>query len=380
MWAAKAWFQAAIVGAAVCMVVFLAAAIGNEAKAAAAEKPVAGKQVHFPQGTWSAVPQAGPDGKVMQCVLVAMRARAAPAGGIDTRLSLTVGRGAGLAFALADAQMPAEDILDDQAEIVLDGHAFPAVAFTVAASNNLALHPGDAAGVLAALAKATTLRLHSAGDGVDTGAIALDLPGDALGWLEQCGKQFAIAIDRPTDPNAPALPVPRPPSPEIAFPAPTPAGPPGIDDKQKIAGWDASELRDGDGKVTACIIRQHYTTGSGPNPRIIGTFLMDTRSKGLTLMLKDSSLNLTPGPLTATLAIEGKPFAEISSQILSKDEIGLFPQHGAALALALGDGVTFAFKSPAEGMEFPIPSGVVPWLRACTRRWGFGFEPQPAKP
>ena len=380
MWTTKTWFRMTIVGAAVGTAALLAAAIGTEAKAAAPEKPVAGKQVHFPQGTWSAVPQAGPDGKVMQCNLVALRSRAAPAGGIDTRLSLTIGRGAGFAFGLADGQMPAEDILDDQAEIVVDGHSFPAVAFTVAASNNLALHPGDAAGVLAALAKATTLRLHSAGDGIDTGAIALDLPGDALAWLELCGKVFAIAVDRPTDPKAPALPVPRPPSPEIAFPAPTPAGPPGIDDKQKISGWDASELRGGEGKVTACMIRQHYTTGSGPDQRAIGTFLIDTPSKGFTLMLKDSSLFLTPGPLTATLTIDGKSFADFSTQMLSKDEIGLFPQHGAALALALGDGAALAFKSPVEGMEFPIPSGVVPWLRACTHRWGFGFEPQPAKP
>jgi hypothetical protein len=315
----------------------------------------------------------------MQCNLVAPRSRAAPAGGIDTRLSLTIGRGAGFAFGLADAQMPAEDILDDEAEIVVDGHAFPAVAFTVAASDNLALHPGDAAGVLAALAKATTLRLRSAGDGVDTGAIALDLPDDALAWLELCGKTFDIAIDRPTDPNAPALPAARPRPPEIASDAPV--GLAGLDNKWKISGWDASELRGSDGKVLACVIRQRYTSGSGPaGERIIGTFLMATLSKGLTLMLKDSSLNLTPGPLTATLTIDGKPFADFSSQMLSKDEIGLFPQHGAALAVALGDGVALAFKSPVEGMEFPIPAGVVPWLRACTRRWGFGFEPPAAKP
>jgi hypothetical protein len=229
--------------------------------------------------------------------------------------------------------------------------------------------------VLAALAKATTLRLRSAGDGVDTGDIGLDLPGEALAWLQQCGKQFSIAIDRPTDPKAPPLPVPRPRSPEIVSGAPV--GLAGLDNKWKISGWDASELRDSNGKVIACVIRQHYTSGSGPSgARIIGTFLIATRSKGLTLMLKDTSLNLSSGPLAATLAIEGKPFADISSQILSKDEIGVFPQHGATLALALGDGAALVFKSPAEGMDFPVPAGVVPWLRACTHRWGFGFEPE----
>ncbi len=60
--------------------------------------------------------------------------------------------------------------------------------------------------------------------------------------------------------------------------------------------------------------------------------------------------------------------------MLGNDEIGIFPQHGNALAAALGDGVTFNFKSKVEGMEFPIPAGVVPWLRACSRRNGFGFE------
>jgi len=376
---AKTWLQTIIAGAAVgispFLSPFLAAALGGDANAAAPQQPVAGKQAHFPEGTWAAVPQIGPDGKVRQCVLVAMRVRAAPAGVLDTRLSIDISRGAGLAIAMADDKLPAEDILDDEAEVIVNGQSFPAVAFTVAGVKDLAIHPGDAAGVLAALAKATTLRLRSAGDGVDTGDIGLDLPDDALAWLEQCGKQFDIAIDRPTDPNAPPLPVARPRSPEIATDAPV--GLAGLNDKWKISGWDASELRGNDGKVIACVIRQHYTSGSGPGgERIIGTFLMATRSKGLTLMLKDSSLDLTPGPLTSTLAIEGKPFADISAQILSKDEIGLFPQHGAALALALGDGSSFAFKSPAEGMEFPVPAGVVPWLRACTHRWGFGFEPE----
>ena len=47
---------------------------------------------------------------------------------------------------------------------------------------------------------------------------------------------------------------------------------------------------------------------------------------------------------------------------------------GGAFGAALGDGVTMALKSPVEGFEFEIPAGVVPWLRACSRRWGWSFE------
>src|SRR5947209_20348219 len=60
-------------------------------------RPEASKQIHFPEGAWSAVPQAGPDGKVRQCVLVAMRTRNSDSGPIETRLSLIIGRGAGFA-------------------------------------------------------------------------------------------------------------------------------------------------------------------------------------------------------------------------------------------------------------------------------------------
>jgi hypothetical protein len=374
MWIIKTWFQATSVGAAV----WLAAAGAGAGHAATPEQPVAGKQAHFPNGTWSALPQIGPDGKVGQCVLVAPRPRSGPSGPIATALSLTIGRGAGLAITVADDTLPSDDILDDEAEIIVDGQSFPAVAFTVAGVRDLAIHPGDAAGVLAALAKATTLRLRSAGDGVDTANIGLDLPGDALAWLVQCGKQFDIAIDRPTDPHAPPLPLPRPRSPEIV--AGAPVGLAGLDNKWKISGWDASELRDGDGKIAVCVIRQHYVTGSGPGARTIGTFLIVSRSKGLTMMLKDSSRNLPGGqPVEAALKIDDKPFTEFSAQVLGNDEIGIFPQHGTALALALGDGAALAFKVPPDGLQFPVPSGVVPWLRACTRRSGFGFEPQQAK-
>jgi hypothetical protein len=250
------------------------------------------------------------------------------------------------------------------------------VAFTVDGSASLAFHPGDAAGVLAALKKTGTVQLRSDGARVDTGPIALNLPGDAHGWLRQCGAQFKIAIDQPSDPKAPALPVPRPHSPEIGSSQPTPAGPPGIEDKQKIGGWDASELRGFDGRVLACMIRQHYTSG-GPNARNIGTFLIVSRSKGLSLLLSDTTLNLPGGKtLDATLTINDKPFAGFTAQVESSNEIAIFPDHGAALATALGDGAATHFDAlKVETMDFPIVSGVVPWLRACTHRWGFSFEP-----
>src|SRR5215467_5253997 len=115
------------------------------------------------------------------------------------------------------------------------------------------MRPGDAAGVLSALEKSITLTLRSSGAEIDTGAVTLDLPGEALGWLKRCGETFDIAIDRPTDPAAPALPAPRPRSTKLSFAQPTAAGPAGIEDKQKISGWDASELRGEDGTVTVCM-------------------------------------------------------------------------------------------------------------------------------
>lgn len=352
---------------------------------AAAEKPIAGKTVHFPQGFWSGLPQTGPDGKVRQCVMIASRPRQTAAGPVDTALSLNISTGSGLTFFLADDRLPSPDILDDEAEIVLDGRVFPAVAFTIeGAARDLALHPGDAAAVLGALAKTASLRLRSDGAGVDTGDIKLDLPGDALAWLAQCGKQFGIALDQPTDPKAPVLPVPRPREPDILPGAPV--GLAGLNDKWKIAGWDASELRDSDGKVVACVIRQHYTSGAvkgsgqAGSARTFGSFLMATRVKGLTMMLNDSALDLNPGPIDASLTIEDKPFVGIAAQAPSKNEILLFPQHGQALAAALGDGVRIAFDAAkVENFQFSVPSGAVPWLRACTQRWGFGFEaPVPA--
>src|ERR1700749_584607 len=201
----------------ILMVGALLASVSNagSAPAAAPEKPVAGKTVHFPDGYWSGLPETGPDKKVRQCGLVAERTRGAAGDGVEPRLSLTIGRGSGLAQAIGDDKLPPDSVVDDQAEIVIGDRAFPATAFTVR-SDTLAFHPGDATGVLAALEKATTLRLRSDGAGVDSGAMTLDLPSDALTWLRQCGMQFDIALDRPTDPKAGDIPEPRPRSPEIA--------------------------------------------------------------------------------------------------------------------------------------------------------------------
>ncbi len=351
----------------------MAAAGANQSRAAEPETPVGGKQVRWQQGYWSAVPQVR-NGQVTQCVLVSRRSRAGRDGEIATNLSLNIGRGAGFAIAVRDAGLALGRVMDDQAEIVLDGgQVFPAVGFDVTATA-FALHPGDAAAMLAALGKTATVRLRSDGAGLDTGAIALDLPHDALAWLKRCGETFKIAIDRPSAPNAPALPTPR--SAKVAPVKPTAAGPPGIEDKQNISGWDASELRVRDGTVAVCMIRRHYVTGSEKDARRLGTFLMVSRAKGLVLMLKDSNLDLKAGqPITATLSADGKPFTGFSAQGISKDEIMIYPQHGVALAAALEAGVRVDFKAKIGGLEFPVQSGVVGWLRACSRRHGIAIEP-----
>ena len=360
------------IGRAVALAV---AAASSVAVAAPVEKPVAGQQVRFPKGYWSGLPQVGPDGKVRQCVLVALRQRSGSNGALDTRFALNIGRGAGLAFTIHDDGLPTEQVLDDQAEVLLDDRAFPAVGFPVGTA--FVFHPGDAAGALAALGKATRVQLRSAGAGIDSGAIEIGLPAEALNWLKQCGKAFDIAIDRPSDPNAPDMPVPRPPSPQIAMIAATPAGPPGMADKQKIEGWDASELRDREGHIIVCYIRRRYVTGSEPGSRTLGTFFMVSRAKGLTMMLKDSSLKQSEGQaVEATLKVGETPFTDFSAQVLGPDEIGIFPQHGAALAAALQRGVRATFKSPGnDNFEFPVQAGVIPWLRACARRNGIAIEP-----
>lgn len=151
--------------------------------AAPEAKPVAGQQVRFPQGIWSALPQTGPDGKVRQCVLVAPRQRAGKDGPVNTRFSLNISRGSGFVFLLHDDGLPSEPALDDQAEIVLGDRSFSAVSFQVASTAHI-FHPGDAAATLEALGKAKQVRLRSEGTGVDSGVIDIDLPQEALNWLK----------------------------------------------------------------------------------------------------------------------------------------------------------------------------------------------------
>jgi hypothetical protein len=344
----------------------------HPAEAAAPAKPVIGQQERWPEGLWSAVPQAGPDGKVKQCTLVSMRERAGPNGAIDTRFALVIGRGAGFVITLGDAQLPREDVLDDRAEIIIDGRPFPAVGFPVQTS--FAFHPGDAAAALKALRSAKQVALRSTGAGIDSGAITIALPGEPLAWLQRCGETFKIATDRPTDPDAPALPVPRPPSPEFAAARPTAAGPAGIEDKQKISGWDASELRNPDGRVFLCMIRRHYVTGSEADSRKLGVFMMASRPRGLSLMLKDSQLSAKGGEsMAATLTSGGAPVPAFVATVQGPDEIGLFPKHGGEFAAAINHAERLAFKSEPIQLEFPV-AGALPWLRACAKRHGIALE------
>ncbi|HEY2246582.1 MAG TPA: hypothetical protein VGH70_03975 [Bradyrhizobium sp.] len=342
--------------------------------AAPVGRPVAGQQVRFPNGTWSALPQTGPDGKVRQCVLVTLRQRTGSNGPVDTRFSINISRGTGLAIMIQDDGLPSEQVLDDQAELSIEGRTFPAVFFPIGTA--LVFHPGDAEGALAALGKAKELRLHSDGAGVDSGAIKIDLAPEALNWLKQCGKTFNVAIDKPTDPNAPDLPTPRPRSPKIAFIPAAPVGPPGMADKQKIEGWDASELRNNDGSIVACMIRRHYVTGSEPDARRLATFFMASHAKGLTMMLKDFIRHGTEGEaVEASLKMDDKSFPPFTAAVLGPDEVGITPQHGAALAAALENGGRATFKTGTDyQLEFPIQAGVIPWLRACARRNGIPIE------
>jgi hypothetical protein len=352
--------------------IFLAA----PTSAAPEAKPVAGQQVRFQQGIWAGVPQVGPDGKVRQCVLVSPRQRAGKDGPVNTRFAINISRGSGFVFVIRDDDIPSEQVLDDQAEVLLGGRSFPAVGFQVA-DTAFTFHPQDAAGAIEALGKAKQVRLRSDGGGVDSGPIDINLPAEALNWLKACGKTFDIAIDKVTDPDAPAMPTARPRSPKTLVLAATKAGPPGIEDKQKIDGWDASELRNNDGQIIICFIRRHYYMGSEPGSRHLATFLMVSRRKGLTMMLKDSNLHLPEGnAVEATFQIGETPFTGFSAQVQGPDEIGLFPQHGTALAKALENGARALMKSPvSDNFEFPVQASVIPWLRACARRNGIAIEP-----
>jgi hypothetical protein len=358
----------------------LALAVWGAPARAETPTPEANKPVHFPDGTWAAVPQSGPDGKVRQCVLVAFRDRKGEHGPIETRFSFTIGRGAGFAINLTDDSLPSEQVLDDEAELLIDGKSFPAVAFTLgpmAQAKALAVHPGDAAGALAALGKAKQLAVRSDGAGIDSGPITLQLPTDALGYLKSCGKRFDIAIDRPTDPDANDLPVPRPRSPRVAMLQPGASSDmPGIEDIQKIEGWDASELRAPDGTIDMCYIRRRYSERSGANVHMTVTALLVGRAGGFRILLKDSDLHLTADQqLDATVSVGGKPLDGLVSKVMSVNEIGIFPAHAKACAAALDNTDSVDFKSKVVGVEFPLAGGAIGWARACARRSGIAFEP-----
>src|SRR5258708_8980249 len=94
-------------------------AASSLASAAPAEKPVAGKVVHFPQGVWSALPQLGPDGKVRQCVLVATRDRATKDGPVTTRFSLDINQGTGFTAVIQDDRVPTQELLSDHSELLV---------------------------------------------------------------------------------------------------------------------------------------------------------------------------------------------------------------------------------------------------------------------
>ena len=83
---------------------------------------------------------------------------------------------------------------------------------------------------------------------------------------------------------------------------------------------------------------------------------MVSRAKGLTMMLKDSDLKQSEGQaVEATLKVGETPFTDFSAQVLGPDEIGIFPQHGAALAAALEKGVRASFQI-ASDRQFRISS------------------------
>jgi hypothetical protein len=361
-----------------CAAAWLSVAAAIPARADAV-KPEANKTVHFPQGAWAAAPQTGPDGKVRQCVLAAFRNRTTDHGPLETSFSLIIGRGAGLAVTVTDDKLPSEQILDDQAEILIDNKSFPADAFSLgpgASAKSLVIHPGDAAGVLGALGSAKQVTLRSAGAGIDTGSIALQLPGDALDYLKSCGRTFDIALDHPTDPDAPVMPVPRPRSPRIVPVVQQAAASPGITDIQKVDGWDASELRADDGTIDMCYIRRRYSSGKGADLQMTVLAVLVGRAGGLRLLLEDTNLKMARDQqLDATLTADGKPVDGIVVAPMSTNEIGIFPRHGKAFAALLDQSNDLDFKSKAVGMEFSIGGSIMGWARACARRNGFEIEP-----
>jgi hypothetical protein len=124
------------------------------------------------------------------------------------------------------------------------------------------------------------------------------------------------------------------------------------------------------------MIRRHYVTGSEPDARRLATFFMASHAKGLTMMLKDSIRHGTEGEaVEASLMMDDKSFPPFTAAVLGPDEVGITPQHGAALAAALENGGRATFKTGTDyQLEFPIQAGVIPWLRACARRNGIPIE------
>ncbi|OAF05506.1 hypothetical protein AYJ54_00950 [Bradyrhizobium centrolobii] len=59
------------------------------------------------------------------------------------------------------------------------------------------------------------------------------------------------------------------------------------------------------------------------------------------------------------------------------DEIGIFPQHGVALAAAIETGSVLAVKAETveDNYEFSVQPGIIGWLRACARRNEMAIEP-----
>ena len=345
------------------------------ALAAAPEaKPVAGQQVRFPQGIWSGVPQAGPDGKV------AMRAGgAAPAHGqngpVNTHFAINISHGTGFVFMIQDEGLAIERVLDDQAEIVLGERSFPAVTFQIA-GDAFIFHPGDAAAALEALGKARQVRLHSDGSGVDSGYRHQPAGGSAelaeslrqdVRYRHRQGQRSRRAADaRSTAPLA------------------ANAGDAGDQSRAARHGGQAEDRRLGclgaaqqQGQILVCFIRRHYYAGSEPGARHLATFFMVSRAKGLTMMLKDSNLHLTEGDaVEATLKFDDRSFTGFSAQVKVPTRSAFFRSTAPHSPWALENGGRGLMKSPvSDNFEFPVQASVIPWLRACARRNGIPIEP-----
>ena len=170
--------------------------------AAPAEKPVAGQQVRFPKGYWSALPQVGPDGKVRQCVLVALRQRA----GSRRRCR----------YALCAEHRPRRRPCRSRSMTTACrpsrcSTTRPRCCSMIAHSPRSAFRSAPRSCSIPAMPPARSPRsARRRASGCARRAPAsiparstIGLPAEALNWLKQCGTAFDIAIDRPTDPDAP---------------------------------------------------------------------------------------------------------------------------------------------------------------------------------